>query len=167
MKNDKINDLDLDKIKIAYAEMQKYFDFLSDATDKVDSKLISLFSSLSIILTLFGLIGIDFTSQLDYFKIVIILIIIFAFIFFCFHIYQGLIPKKYSYPFEGTLEAVDYIFLSQESLYDVYDQLISNFDKRLKILKEINFSKSNNLKFAYFAYLLELLLFFILFLSSF
>jgi len=167
MGNDLINDLDLDKIKIAYVEMHKYFEFLSDATDKLDSKLITLFSSLSIILTLFGFIGIDFSLQLHFFNIIILSFIITVFIFFCYHIYQGLIPKKYSYPFEGTLEAVDYVCLSQESLYDVYDQLISSLDKRLKILIKINSSKSNNLKSAYFAYLLELLLVFILFISSF
>lgn len=167
MKHHFENELDLEKIKLAYSEMQQYFEFLSDATDKFDSKLISLFSSLSIILTLFGFIGLDFPSQIHWFNTMILILIILAFIFFCYHIYQGLIPKKYSYPFQGTLEAVDHVFLTQESLYDVYDQLIVNFDKKLKILAGINSSKKNNLKFAYFAYLMVLLLVFILLISPF
>jgi len=165
MGNDKIIALDLDKIKIASEEMHKYFDFLSDATDKLDSKLMSLFSSLSIILTLFGFIGIDFSKELHCFNIVMMLFIVVTFIFFCFQIFQGLIPKNYSYPFQGTLDAVDYVFLTQETLYDVYDQLVANFDKRLNILLDVNMSKKNNLKFAYFAYLLELFFLFILIFS--
>jgi ABC-type uncharacterized transport system permease subunit len=166
MRNNREISSDLERLKLSFAEMKDYFDFLSDATDKLDSKLLSLFSSLSIILTLFGTIGIDFSNKMHWIDICLLVLLIFIFLLFCLIIYLGLIPKKYSYPFDGTLEGIENNFLNKETLSDIYEQMIANYAHQLSLHSDVNYSKSINLKFAYVLYLFELVVIIIMALFS-
>ena len=143
---------DYSRLKLGFTEMKSYFDYLSEANDVLDGKLIALISTIGIILTFFGAYSFDHYQEIPCLIIVLLFFLIISFVIFVYHIIRGLFPKNVAYPFDGTYEAINENFINKPNVYKVYEQMIVNYEDNLRELKSVNCEKAKNLKIAFYFY---------------
>lgn len=54
-----INESRNPQLELSYSELKRYYDILSKANDQIDQKMMYMFSSIGIVLALFGFSDID------------------------------------------------------------------------------------------------------------
>lgn len=151
-----------ERSSLAFSEAKRYFDYLSDANKQLDDKFTALFASISIILTFFSLFFMQNSDGISQLSFILLITLLFSFLIFCIVTILGLFPKNVPYPYDGTYEAYQNIFVTKPDLSDVYDQIAVNYEENLNVIKCLNKNKSDKLKWAFLLFSFTIVLMIVL-----
>lgn len=152
-----INETCNPQLALSYSELKRYYDILSKSNDQIDQKMMYMFSSIGIVLTLFGFSEIDSFIIHNLVQTLIFIVIGITLIVFLFCFFLTIIPQVQPYPIEASFETITEIFYEKESLEDVYYQINSNYIHFIKINEETNRKKSRLLRLSMISYSLILI----------
>jgi hypothetical protein len=147
-RKDKLQD-NYNKLEMGFSEMKSYFNYLSDANDVLDRKFLSLLSSISIIITFFGIFALDGISSFPCYFILLLFLIILLFFGFIVLVALGLFPKSVPFPFDGTYKGIENVFENKPTKVDAIKQIIVNYEANIFKLKNVNKKKTIYLKLSY------------------
>lgn len=130
-----------EKYKLALVEMRGYFDYLAKANEELDKKIFSLFSSITIILAIFGLFGFDVSNDILCVVKILLVLLALTFLYFCGWTIYGYFPRSAPFPYDGTYEGARKVFIDKLLLSDSYEQIIVNYEENMKFIQGINRKK--------------------------
>ena len=154
---EKANDSRNKQLELSYLELKRYYDNLAKANDQIDQKMMYMFSSIGIVLTLFGFSEFDSLIIHDAIHIIIFIIIGINLLIFLISFFLVIFPQVQPYPIDATFESLINIFYEKDRLEEVYYQVNSNYIHYININEKINKSKSRLLRVSMITYALILI----------
>ena len=157
MNFEKENDGRNKKFELSYLELKRYYDSLIKANNQIDQKMMYMFSSLGIILTLFGFSEFDNYIIHDVIYILFFVVIGLDLLIFLTCFFMAIFPKNQPFPIEASFDSINQVFYEKECLDDVYYQININYIQQIKIIRKINKKKSQLLRISMITYSLILI----------